>query len=150
MSDTTGPMVGRSQELGRLGSLLDDACAGNGRFGICTEVHGFPRGGWAPQTSSATWVCHVTHRPSTGRSLDNVRGVEEKVGSREEVDGLLVERFGQDGDYIRHLTIRESRAHKDRHESERPIPVFRSLGMAAEVMATTEFATCEADPLYLR
>jgi len=63
---------------------------------------------------------------------------------------LHVESFGQDGDYVRHLTIRESRAHKDRHESERPIPVFRSLGMAAEVMATTEFATCEADPLYLR
>jgi ATP/maltotriose-dependent transcriptional regulator MalT len=33
-------MVGRSQELGRLRSLLDDACAGNGRVVICTGEAG--------------------------------------------------------------------------------------------------------------
>jgi len=63
---------------------------------------------------------------------------------------LHVESFGQDGDYVRHLSIWESKAHEDRYESERRIPVFRSLGMAPEVMATTEFATCEADSLYVR
>jgi len=33
-------MVGRSRELGRLRSLLDDACAGNGRVVLCTGEAG--------------------------------------------------------------------------------------------------------------
>ena len=61
---------------------------------------------------------------------------------------------------ISRITMRASRAdttfadgtqaHKDRYESERLIPVFQSLGLTAEVVATTEFATCEADSLYMR
>jgi len=43
-----------------------------------------------------------------------------------------------------------TQAHKDRYESERLIPVFQSLGLTAEVVATTEFATCKADSLYIR
>ena len=85
-----------------------------------------------------------------GQGLDNFKRVEERVGSREGIDGLLVESFGQDGDCVRHVSIWESKAHRDRYESERLIPVFQSLGLAAEVMATTEFATCEADSLYVR
>ncbi len=42
------------------------------------------------------------------------------------------------------------KAHKDRYESERLVPVFQSLGLAGEVTATTEFATREAASLYVR
>jgi hypothetical protein len=87
---------------------------------------------------------------SKGHGLDSFKQVEDKVESRESIDGLLVESFGQDGDYVRHVSIWESKAHKDRYESERLIPAFQSLGLTAEVMATTEFATCEADSLYVR
>ena len=87
---------------------------------------------------------------SKGHSSDMVKQVEDQVGPRESVEGLLVETFGHDGTYLRVITIWESEAHKDRYEAERLLPVFQSLGVAADVAATTEFATCEADLLYVR
>jgi hypothetical protein len=51
---------------------------------------------------------------SKGHGLDSFKQVEDKVESRESIDGLLVESFGQDGDYVRHVSIWESKAHKDR------------------------------------
>jgi hypothetical protein len=50
---------------------------------------------------------------------------------------FLVECLGQYGDYVRHVSIWESKARKDHYELERLIPVFRSFGVVAEVTATT-------------
>lgn len=41
-------------------------------------------------------------------------------------------------------------AHKDRYEAEQLLPVFQSLGMAADVAGSTEFTECEANDLYIR
>jgi hypothetical protein len=95
-------------------------------------------------------MAYIHIATSKGHSVDIVKQVEEKVGPRETIDGLLVESFGQDSDYMRHVTIWESKAHKDRYEAERLMPVFQSLGLVADVAATTDFATCEADSLYVR
>ena len=87
---------------------------------------------------------------STGFSTEDIQRVEDKIGPRENVDGLLVEAFGQDGDHTHHVTVWESRAHKDRYEAQQLLPVFASLGMAADVAARSEFTMCDADELYIR
>jgi hypothetical protein len=63
---------------------------------------------------------------------------------------FLVESFGQDGDYVRHVSIWESKARKDRYVPEPLILVFQSFGMVAEVRATTEFTSCEAESHSMR
>jgi len=91
---------------------------------------------------------HIATTP--GATLDMVQGVEQKVGPREGIEGLLIETYGADGDVLRHVTVWESKAHKDRYEAQQLLPVFESLGMASEVAATTQFATCQAANLYVR
>jgi hypothetical protein len=44
----------------------------------------------------------------------------------------------------------ESQAHKDRYEAQQLLPVFETLGMASDVAANTQFATCDAAGLYVR
>jgi hypothetical protein len=87
---------------------------------------------------------------SQGSTADDVRRVEEKVGPRAAIDGLIVEAWGLDGDRLRHVTVWESAAHKDRFEAEQLLPAFQALGMASKVAANTEFLTCEADGLFIR
>jgi hypothetical protein len=58
--DTTGPMVGRSQELGRLRSLLDDACAGNGRVVICTGEAGIGKTRLAEELAASASASGIT------------------------------------------------------------------------------------------
>jgi hypothetical protein len=48
------------------------------------------------------------------------------------------------------VSVWQSKAHKDRYEAERLTPVFQSLGLAADVAASTEFTEYEADDLYMR
>jgi hypothetical protein len=91
---------------------------------------------------------HIATSP--GVTIEMVQGVEQKVGAREDIKGLLIETYGTDGDVLRHVTVWESQAHKDRYEAERLLPVFESLGMASDVAANTQFATCEAARLYVR
>jgi hypothetical protein len=55
-----------------------------------------------------------------------------------------------DGDRLRHVTVWESEAHKDRYEAEQLLPVFQALGMAPKVGANTEFITCQAEGLFIR
>lgn len=95
-------------------------------------------------------MAYIHIATSKGTGVETFKQVEEKVGPREGIEGLLVESYGQDGDHIRHVSIWESQAHKDRYEAERLMPVFQSLGLVAEVSASTDFATCEAESLYVR
>jgi len=46
---------------------------------------------------------------------------------------LLVETYGTEGDVLRHVTVWESQAHKDRYEAPQQLLVFDSLGMASDV-----------------
>jgi len=87
---------------------------------------------------------------SEGSTADDVRQVEEKVGPRSAIEGLRVEAWGVDGDRLRHVTVWESEAHKDRYEAEQLLPVFQALGMASKVGANTEFITCQAEGLFIR
>ena len=87
---------------------------------------------------------------TNGTTVEMVQGVERKVGPREDIEGLLVETYGTDGDVLRHVTVWESQAHKDRYEAQQLLPVFESLGMASDVAANTQFATCDAAGLYVR
>ena len=87
---------------------------------------------------------------SKGSTADDVRRVEEKVGPRGAIDGLIVETWGLDGDRLRHVTVWDSKAHKDRYEAEQLLPAFQALGMSSTVAANTEFVTCEAEGLYIR
>jgi len=91
---------------------------------------------------------HIATSP--GVTIEMVQGVEKKVGPREAIEGLLIETYGTDGDVLRHVTVWESQAHKDRYEAQQLVPVFESLGMASDVAANTQFATCEAAHLYVR
>ena len=95
-------------------------------------------------------MAYIHIATSKGHSVDIVKQVDEKVGPRESIDGLLVESFGQDSDYMRHVTIWESKAHKDRYEAELLLPAFQAAGIAAAVGANTEFAECEAASVYRR
>jgi hypothetical protein len=87
---------------------------------------------------------------SSGTTVEMVQGVEQKVGPREDIEGLLVETYGIDGDVLRHVTVWESQAHKDRYEAQQLLPVFEALGMASGVAANTQFATCDAAGLDVR
>jgi hypothetical protein len=87
---------------------------------------------------------------SEGPTADDVRQVEEKVGPRAAIEGLMVEAWGIDGDRLRHVTVWESEAHKDRYEAEQLLPAFQALGMAQQVAAKTEFVTCQAAGLFIR
>ena len=91
---------------------------------------------------------HIATSP--GVTIEMAQAVEEKVGPREAIEGLLVETYGTDGDVLRHVTVWESQAHKDRYEAQQLLPVFESLGMASDVATNTQFATCEAAGLYVR
>ena len=93
-------------------------------------------------------MAHIHIATSKGFTVDDVRMIEEKVGDRRAIDGLLVESYGQDGDVVRVVTIWESKAHKDRYEAELLLPAFQGAGVAAAVGANTEFAECEAATLY--
>jgi hypothetical protein len=48
------------------------------------------------------------------------------------------------------VTVWQSRAAKDRFEAEQLLPAFQALGMAADVLASTEFTEYEAGELYIR
>lgn len=87
---------------------------------------------------------------SHGFTVDDVRRVTDKVGPRDSIDGLLVEAVTSKGDTVRHVTVWESRAHKDRYEAERLLPAFQALGLAADVVANTEFVMGDADDLFIR
>ncbi|HEY5319524.1 MAG TPA: hypothetical protein VIJ76_01490 [Galbitalea sp.] len=91
---------------------------------------------------------HIATSP--GVTIEMAQAVEQKVGPREAIEGLLIETYGTDGDVLRHVSVWESQAHKDRYEAQQLLPVFESLGMASDVAANTQFATCEAAGLYVR
>jgi hypothetical protein len=91
---------------------------------------------------------HIATSP--GVTIEMAQAVEQKVGPREAIEGLLIETYGTDGDVLRHVSVWESQAHKDRYEAQQLLPVFESLGMASDVAANTQFATCEASNLYVR
>lgn len=91
---------------------------------------------------------HIATSP--GVTIEMVHAVEQKVGPREDIEGLLIETYGTDGDVLRHISVWESKAHKDRYEAQQLLPVFESLGMASDVANDTQFATCEAAGLYVR
>ena len=91
---------------------------------------------------------HIATSPGT--TIEMVQGVEQKVGPRDGIEGLLIETYGIDGDVLRHVTVWESQAHKDRYEAQQLLPVFESLGMASDVAANTQFGTCEVAGLYVR
>jgi hypothetical protein len=42
---------------------------------------------------------------SKGATVEMVRGVEQRVGPREDIEGLLVETYGTDADVLRHVTV---------------------------------------------
>jgi len=91
---------------------------------------------------------HIATSP--GSTIEMVQAVEQKVGPREAIDGLLIETDGTDGNVLRHVSVWESQAHKDRYEAQQLLPVFESLGVASDVAANTQFATCEAADLCVR
>jgi hypothetical protein len=95
-------------------------------------------------------VAYIHIALSKGVAADDVRRVEEKVGRRAAIDGLIVEAWGLDGDRLRHVTVWESEAHKDRFEAEQLLPAFQALGLSSTVAANTEFVTCEAEGLFIR
>lgn len=83
---------------------------------------------------------HIATSEST--TVEMVQGVEQKVGPRDDIQGLLIETYGMDGDVLRRVTVWDSQAHKDRYEAQQLLPVFESLGVASDVAANTQFATC--------
>ena len=70
-------------------------------------------------------MAYIHIATSRGFTVDDVRMIDEKVGDRSAIDGLLVESYGQDGDVVRVVTIWESKAHKDRYEAELLLPRSR-------------------------
>ena len=87
---------------------------------------------------------------SKGFGVEDAQRVQDKVGPAETIDGLLVQAVGGDGDTLVHVTVWQSKAHKDRYEAERLLPVFQAVGLATDVAASTEFTECEAGELYIR
>src|ERR1700735_3646434 len=90
---------------------------------------------------------HIATSP--GVTIEMAQAVEQKVGPREAIEGLLIETYGTDGDVLRHVSVWESKA-QDRYEAQQLLPVFESLGMASEGAANAQFDTCEAPRLYVR
>src|SRR3984893_19221495 len=74
-----------------------------------------------------TNMAYIHIAVSKGFAADDVRRVEEKVGLRAAIDGLIVEAWGLDGDRLRHVTVWESKAHKDRYEAEQLLPAVQAL-----------------------
>src|ERR1035437_8155901 len=97
-----------------------------------------------------TDMAYIHIAASRGFTVEDSRRVEDKVGPRQAIDGLLGEAVGGDGDRLQHVTIWQSKAHADRYEAQQLLPAFQALGMAADVAASTEFTTCDADELYIR
>jgi len=87
---------------------------------------------------------------SKGFGVEDAQRVQDKVGPAETIDGLLVQAIGDAGDTLVHVTVWQSKAHKDRYEAERLLPVFQAAGLAADVAASTEFTECDAAELYRR
>jgi hypothetical protein len=50
-------------------------------------------------------LAYIHIATSRGFTVDDVRMIEEKVGDRSAIEGLLVESYGQDGDVMRVVTI---------------------------------------------
>src|ERR1035441_814316 len=97
-----------------------------------------------------TDMAYIHIAASRGFTVEDSRRVEDKVGPRQAIDGLLVEAVGGDGDRLHHVTIWQSKAHADRDEAQQLLPAFQALGMAADLAANKEFTTCDADELYIR
>jgi len=95
-------------------------------------------------------MAYIHIASSKGFGVDDVKRIEEKVGPRNTVAGLLVETYGYDGETGLHITVWESKAHKDRYEAEQLLPAFQAAGIAAAVAANIQFAEREADSLYIR
>ncbi|HTQ91459.1 MAG TPA: hypothetical protein VMK84_18400 [Streptosporangiaceae bacterium] len=95
-------------------------------------------------------MAYIHIAKSKGFSPEDARRVQDKVGPAETIDGLLVQAVGGDADNLVHVTVWQSKAHKDRYEAERLLPVFQAVGLAAKVAASTEFTECDASELYVR
>src|SRR5664279_6597915 len=112
------------------------------------SVHSVPPAN--PRQKGRKKMTFIHIASSKGTTVEMVQGVEQTVGPREDIEALLVETYGTDGDVLRHVTVWESQAHKDRYEAQQLLPVFVSLEMASDVTANTQFATCDAAGLYVR
>jgi heme-degrading monooxygenase HmoA len=93
-------------------------------------------------------IVHIAK--SKGRTTEDFRAVSAKHNPPQDIDGLLAWAVGSDDSGLHVVTVWESRAQKDRFESEQLFPAFQAAGIAADVAANTEFTEYEAGELYVR
>ena len=96
-----------------------------------------------------TYILIVDNRGAIG-ALEQARKVEEKVGPRQDIEGLLVEAVSSDANGLHHVYLWESKAHRDRYEAEKLLPVFQAMGMTQEVTQDVHFTEYEADHVFIR
>jgi hypothetical protein len=95
-------------------------------------------------------MAYVHIAKSKGRSTEDFRTVAAKHNPPQDIDGLLAWAVGSDENGLHVVTVWESKAHEGRFEAEQLFPAFQAVGIAADVMANTEFTQYEADELYIR
>jgi hypothetical protein len=95
-------------------------------------------------------MAYIHIAATRGRTIEDFRTVSAKHNAPQDIDGLLAWAAGSDEDGLHVVTVWQSRAAKDRFEAEQLLPAFQALGMAADVLASTEFTEYEAGELYIR
>ena len=95
-------------------------------------------------------MAHIHIAATPGVTIDGFRAVSAKHSPPQDIDGLLAWAVGSDDSGLHVVTVWESKAQKDRFESEQLFPAFQAAGIAADVAANTEFTEYEAGELYVR
>ncbi len=95
-------------------------------------------------------MAYILITTTRGRGLQDYRSATAKIGSPQDIDGVLAQAVSGDQGMLRIVTFWKSRAHSDRFAAEKLMPAFRELGMTAAAQENTEFLAFEADEVFLR
>jgi hypothetical protein len=94
-------------------------------------------------------MAYILITTSRGQGLQDYRTVTAKIGSPQDIDGILAQAVSEDQGELRIVTFWKSQAHNDRFAAEKLMPAFRELGMTAATQENTEIVAFEADEVYL-
>ncbi len=90
---------------------------------------------------------HIT--ATRGKTIEDFRTVSAKHDAWQDIDGLLAMAAGSDESGLHVVTVWASKARKDRFEAEQLFPAFQAAGIAADVVASSEFTEYETDELHV-
>jgi hypothetical protein len=94
-------------------------------------------------------MAYVHIAATRGKTIEDFRTVSAKHNPWQDIDGLLAMAAGSDESGLHVVTVWESKAQKDRFEAEQLFPAFQTAGIAADVVASSEFTEYETDELHV-